>query len=110
MMASASRTMREISSPQLGATTLNVALSGEGMELGNMGVDWDLEKLFDAARRGTGTDALRELHAKMGEHRAAFDLDALWKELGVRVEHGRVTFDDTAELAATRKAITATRP
>jgi hypothetical protein len=35
------------------------------------------------------------------------DLADMWKRLGVRVEAGRVTFDDHAPLAALRRAITA---
>jgi hypothetical protein len=35
------------------------------------------------------------------------DLAALWKRLGVRVDGGRVVFDDGAPLAALRLAITA---
>ena len=34
-------------------------------------------------------------------------LDALWRELGIVVRGGRVTFDDSAPHAAIRQAITA---
>jgi hypothetical protein len=71
---------------------------------------WPLEKILVAAKEATGTDALRELHAKMGMKRAPFDLDGLWKKLGVRMEgKTKVIFDDTAPLAAYRKAITEKR-
>jgi hypothetical protein len=35
------------------------------------------------------------------------DLDQLWKELGVKRQGKTVTFDDSAPLAAIRRAITA---
>jgi hypothetical protein len=38
-----------------------------------------------------------------------FDLDDLWRKLGVEVNNGVVTFDDKAPLAKTRKAITEPR-
>ena len=76
---------------------------------GSMQSTWSLEKLFEVAKTSTGTDALREVHARMGAKRAGFDLDALWKKLGVAMEGRNVTFDDAAPLAAHRKAITAVR-
>jgi hypothetical protein len=72
-----------------------------------MSVEWSLEKLLTTAKEATGTDALRELHARMGSKRAPFDLEALWKKLGVKLKGREVTFDDSAPLAAHRKAITA---
>jgi hypothetical protein len=36
------------------------------------------------------------------------NLDALWRDLGVRVRDGEVDFDDNAPLAAVRAAITQT--
>jgi hypothetical protein len=35
------------------------------------------------------------------------DLDALWKQLGVKMENGKVTLLDDAPLAGVRRAITA---
>jgi hypothetical protein len=50
---------------------------------------------------------LADLYDKMRAQPYAPDLDALWRELGVVVRHGRVTFDDRAPLAPIRQAITA---
>ena len=36
----------------------------------------------------------------------AVDLEAMWKRLGVHLEKGVVTYDDTAPLAAVRRSIT----
>jgi hypothetical protein len=33
------------------------------------------------------------------------DLDALWIDLGIQINHGIVSFNDTARLAAVRRAI-----
>ena len=50
--------------------------------------------------------ALRELYDEMKDKPVTVDLAALWKQLGV-IRHGdTVTFDQTAPLAAVRKAIT----
>jgi hypothetical protein len=38
------------------------------------------------------------------------DLDALWRELGISVSGGKVTFDDSTPLAPIRRAITAVPP
>jgi hypothetical protein len=50
---------------------------------------------------------LSDLYEKMRAQPYAPDLDALWRELGIVVRGGRVTFDDSAPLAAIRQAITA---
>jgi hypothetical protein len=88
-----------------GQKSLRDALRAITAAGGNMSQDWSLEQLFTTAKAATGTDALRELHAKMGMKRAPFDLDALWKKLGVKMEGRTVTFDDAAPLAVHRKAI-----
>ena len=90
-----------------GQKSLQDALRGILAAGGDQTQHWALERILTTAKAATGTDALRELHAKMGEKRAPFDLDALWKKLGVKMEGKTVTFDDTAPLAAHRKAITA---
>lgn len=90
-----------------GAKSLRDGLRGVIAAGGNMSEEWPLEKLFTTFKAATGTDALRELHAKMGKQRAPFDLEGLWKKLGVKLEGRTVTFDDAAPLAAHRRAITA---
>ena len=61
------------------------------------------------ADAGTGTHVLAELYARMKETPEEVDLTALWRELGVLSANGKVSFDETAPLAAIRRAITAPR-
>jgi len=70
---------------------------------------WTLERVIDTANRATGTQVLNQLHDEMGTKPSSVDLASLWKRLGVRYSHGRVSFDDTAPLASIRRAITAPR-
>ena len=60
-----------------------------------------------AAANAPGTTVLADLYKKMRDKPYEPDLDALWRDLGVSVEGGGVTFDDSAPLAPLRRAITA---
>ncbi len=77
---------------------------------GNHEQDWSVGRIFAAGDTATGTTVLADLYAKMRAAPYAPDLDALWRELGISVSAGRVTFDDSAKLAAIRRAITAVPP
>jgi len=46
----------------------------------------------------------------MKDEPSPVDLDALWRELGVRATGAHVILDDAAPLAATRRAITTRQP
>jgi hypothetical protein len=46
------------------------------------------------------------LHDAWGTKPVTPDLDALWRDLGVRLRDDGIEFDDTAPLAAIRAAIT----
>ena len=73
---------------------------------GTVGSEWKIERVIATGDRATGVPVLRELYDAMKTTPVTVDLAALWKQLGV-VRRGRtVTFDDTAPLAAVRKAIT----
>ena len=74
---------------------------------GNMEQVWSIERIFKVGDEATGTHVLAELYDKMRDKPYAPDLEALWRELGVVMRDGRVTFDDDAPLAPIRKAITA---
>jgi len=74
---------------------------------GNIAESWPVQKVLDAADAGTGTHVLAELYDKMKETPVETDLDKLWRELGVSMRNKAVSFDDTAPLAAIRRAITA---
>ncbi len=69
--------------------------------------DWPLLKILETADKATGETVLTDLYRTMGRTRAATDLDAHWKRLGIAFDGDSVTFDDDAELAHIRKAITA---
>lgn len=69
----------------------------------------DLPSVFRVADQATGTNALGKLHAEYGPRAVSTDLDRLWRELGVIVGAGPLHFDETAPLAAVRRAITTPR-
>lgn len=72
---------------------------------------WSLARALEVGDAATGTRVLRELHARLGNSPEPTDLEALWRSLGV-VRRGRqqVDFDESAPLAAVRRAITTGRP
>jgi hypothetical protein len=86
---------------------LQQALRGIVDAGGNMAQVWPIERIFGVGDEATGTTVLADLYDKMRAQPYAPDLDALWRELGVVVRHGGVTFDDRAPLAAIRQAIAA---
>ena len=64
----------------------------------------DALKIGDAA---IGQPVLSELYGRMKDAPMDVDLDALWRQLGVHIKDRAVTYDDSAPLAAIRRAITA---
>jgi hypothetical protein len=73
---------------------------------GNHEVDWSIERVLATADRAVGGDVLTKLHDAWGTKPVTPDLDALWRDLGVRLREGGIEFDDAAPLAAIRVAIT----
>ena len=71
---------------------------------------WPLSQVLDIAERATGTPVLRELYERLAQKPGTVDLNELFTRLGVRAQGRSVVFDDTAPLAAIRRAITAHRP
>jgi hypothetical protein len=59
-------------------------------------------------RRATATSVMTELYWKMKDQPYAPDLNALRIDLGIQINHGIVSFNDTARLSAVRRAITHT--
>ena len=86
---------------------LQQALRGIVEAGGDMEQVWPIERIFKVGDQATGTTVLSDLYEKMRAQPYAPDLDALWRELGIVVRGGRVTFDDSAPLAPIRRAITA---
>ena len=66
---------------------------------------WPLARILEVGDGATGTTVLHELYDELGRVHGTVDLDALFRRLGVRADHGVATFDDRAPLAAVRDAI-----
>jgi hypothetical protein len=74
---------------------------------GNHEVDWSIDRILTTADKAVGVNAMTRLHDQMGPKAVSPDLDSLWRDLGLRMQGESLVFDDTAPLAAIRKAITA---
>ena len=74
---------------------------------GTIDKDWPVERTLSIGDRATGVAVLERLYAKWGETPVEVDLADLWQQLGVNVDHGNITFDDSAPLAKIRVGITA---
>ncbi|QPF88282.1 hypothetical protein IC762_26530 [Bradyrhizobium genosp. L] len=77
---------------------------------GNHEKDWPIARVLSTADKAVGVDVLERLHDAWGSKPVAPDLAALWRDLGVKMNGDTVAFDDSAPLAAIRKAITEPRP
>lgn len=77
---------------------------------GRISRTWSIERALGVGDRATGVPVLTELYAQMKDRPVAVDLEALWRQLGVRLEDGQIRFDDQAPMAAIRRAITAAPP
>jgi len=100
----------EIRTATAGRASLADALRAIVAEGGNIAVSWPIERVLDVGDRATGTRVLHETYEKMAKHPTPVDLPTMWRRLGV-VAHGDlpVTFDDAAELAWVRNAMTPPR-
>jgi predicted metalloprotease with PDZ domain len=74
---------------------------------GNHEVNWSIGHILTTADTAVGVDVLTHLHDQWGSKPVTPDLDALWRDLGLRFKGENLEFDDTAPLAAIRAAITA---
>jgi hypothetical protein len=74
---------------------------------GNIESEWPLERAIAVGDKATGVPVLHDLYEQMKATPVTVDLDGLWKKLGVIEQNGHIVFDDTAPLAAVRRAITA---
>jgi hypothetical protein len=73
---------------------------------GSIEVEWPLSRALQTADQAIGVPVLEELYDRMKGTPVSPDLDKLWKELGVERQGETVVFDDSAPLAAIRRAIT----
>ena len=76
---------------------------------GNIQSDWPLERAIAIGDKATGVPVLHDLYEQMKATPVTVDLDGLWRKLGVKQQNGHIVFDDSAPLAAVRRAITAPR-
>jgi hypothetical protein len=74
---------------------------------GDIRKEWSLEDALRTGDHAVGVDVLQPLYTRMKDKPVSVDLEGLWTQLGVRSEGGSVRFDDSAALAAIRRAITA---
>jgi hypothetical protein len=89
------------------ARGLQDALRGIVEAGGTIDKDWSAERVLSVGDRATGVAVLEELYAKWSETPVEVDLPDLWRQLGVNVDRGHITFDDSAPLAKIRVGITA---
>jgi hypothetical protein len=73
---------------------------------GDIRKEWNLEDAFRAGDRAVGVNVLQPLYAIMKDKPVGVDLDSLWTQLGIKSDGTSVRFDDSATLAAIRRAIT----
>jgi len=77
---------------------------------GNGDATWSLERVLKVGDKVTQTTVLKDLHDELGPKPGAVDLDALWKQLGVKYNRGAIMFDNAAPDAGIRIAITSGHP
>ncbi|MFC3676341.1 hypothetical protein [Ferrovibrio xuzhouensis] len=74
---------------------------------GNTTVRWPRAEFLRVCDAATGTGTMARLAARYVTQAAPLDLNALWRDLGVKLTADGVQFDDAAPKAALRRAITA---
>jgi hypothetical protein len=72
---------------------------------GDTSVRWSVQDTLAAGDRALDRPTLSELHAEHAARPVSVDVEALFRRLGVRRDGAQVSFDETAELAAVRRAI-----
>lgn len=65
----------------------------------------ELTEVFLAADKATGVPVLTELYNQHKDSSVPFDLDKLWRELGISLNGDTIKYDHAAPLAAVRKSI-----
>jgi hypothetical protein len=88
-----------------GAKSLLDALRGIRAERGTLARQATFEDVIASGDRSTGVPVLRELYERHARRADPFELDPLWKNLGVDRAGGSVRYDDRAPLAAVRRAL-----
>ncbi len=95
-------TIRERTQNRLG---LQEALRAVLAASGGLSAHWPIERVLRTADAAVGVKVLEELYAKYGDAPVSPDLGQLWSQLGVERDGDSVRLDDSAPLAAIRRAI-----
>jgi hypothetical protein len=74
---------------------------------GDIRKDWNLQDLLAVGDRAVGVSVLQPLCAKMKDKPVSVDLTTVWSQLGVQSDGINIRCDDSATLAAIRRAIKA---
>ena len=88
---------------------LQDALRGIVRAGGNMEHDWQLTRALKAGDDAIGVPVLTELYDQTKATPVTPDLDAMWRELGVRPSGDSLTFDQSAPQASIVRSIMASR-
>ncbi len=99
--------IREQTSNRFGLQDALRAILNRG---GNNEANWEVRRTFEIGDAATGTKVLADLYDEMRAAPVSPDLGEVWIRIGVRLQAGRVTFDERAPLASVRRAITAKPP
>jgi|HubBroStandDraft_1064217.scaffolds.fasta_scaffold02718_10 hypothetical protein len=84
---------------------LEDALRAVLAESGGLGSDWPIERVLRTGDAAVGTHSLEDLYAQVKDQAMAPDLQGLWRQLGIVTDGGPLRLNDTAPLAAVRRAI-----
>jgi hypothetical protein len=87
--------------------SLDDALRGIFDAGGDTSVRWTIARTLAQGDRAVGGHVLTQLYREHAHTAVQVDLDALFRRLGVRLEAGQVVFDERAEWAPLRRALTA---
>lgn len=68
--------------------------------------NWSIERALKIGDEATDTKVLEDLYDQMKAKPVQVDLQGLWRELGVAGDGEDVTFNNDADLASARQAIT----
>ncbi len=88
---------------------LQDALRGIVRAGGSMEQDWPIVRVLKAGDEAIGVPVLEELYDRMKATPVTPDLDAMWRDLGVRPSDHSVTFDQSAPQASIVRSIMAKR-
>lgn len=96
--------IREQTANQFGIRHALQAIQQAGGTMEQEGL-WPMDKTLAIGDKATGTRVLSQLYAERKSTAVDTNLDAIWKQLGVALENGKVVYDDTAPQADIRKAL-----